>query len=58
MEARPQGRGGGGLQGRANRRLMGNTFLHKLNCPFYDGGGEVAGVQEGPGVQRQGMILK
>lgn len=48
----------GGVQGRANHRLIGNTFLHRLNCPFYDSGGEVAGIQEKPGVQRQGTILK
>lgn len=58
MEARPQGRGGRGA-GQSKPLTNGkHTFLHHWNCPFYYSGGEVAGAQEGPGVQRRGMILK
>lgn len=53
MEARPQGRGGR-TAGQSKPSINGkHTFLQSLNCPFYYSGGEVAGVQERPGVQRQ-----
>lgn len=60
MEARPQGRGErGGVRGRANHPLMGNTLFSIVWIVLSTTvGGEVAGVQEGTGIQKQSMVLK
>lgn len=57
-QAAGQGRVGWcGVQGRANHPLMGNTLFSMVwIAPSTTVGGEVAGVQQGTGIQKQSMV--